>query len=132
VFTQAVGMKKSRPGVLLSVICHLEQKAACEAVLFRETTTLGIRCSIQQRMILKRVIQTVETNYGPVRVKIAQQHANGPVMNVQPEYEDCAAIARQYDIPWKEVHQAALQAWHLQRGAVTGGISSSAVGEKNS
>ncbi|HEY9622417.1 MAG TPA: nickel pincer cofactor biosynthesis protein LarC [Crinalium sp.] len=132
VFTQAVGMKKSRPGVLLSVICHLEQKAACEAVLFRETTTLGIRCSIQQRTILNRVIQMVETNYGPVRVKIAQQHANGPVMNVQPEYEDCAAIARQHDIPWKEVHQAALQAWHLQRGAVTVGISSSAVGEKNS
>jgi uncharacterized protein (TIGR00299 family) protein len=73
VFTQAIGMKKSRPGMLLTVICHPETVSNCEAVLFRETTTLGIRCSHQQRRILAREIQPVQTEYGTVRVKVAWQ-----------------------------------------------------------
>ncbi|MGB8698365.1 MAG: nickel pincer cofactor biosynthesis protein LarC, partial [Thermosynechococcaceae cyanobacterium] len=52
VFTQAIGMKKSRPGLLLSVLCQPEQLGACEAILFRETTTLGIRRTVQQRTVL--------------------------------------------------------------------------------
>ncbi|MHC5830788.1 MAG: nickel pincer cofactor biosynthesis protein LarC2, partial [Nostoc sp.] len=71
VFTQAIGMKKSRPGILLTVICHPENLLSCEAVLFRETTTLGIRRITQQRTILQREIQQVEIEYGKVRVKVA-------------------------------------------------------------
>lgn len=112
VFTQAIGMKKSRPGLLLTVVCHLEQVAACEAVLFRETTTLGIRRSTQQRTILQRQIQQVETQYGTVRVKVAWMGDAHTPTNVQPEYEDCAELARQHNLPWREIHRSALQAWY--------------------
>lgn len=120
VFTQAIGMKKSRPGILLSVVCHPEQVAACEAVLFRETSTLGIRQSLQQRTILQREIQSVVTEYGPIRVKVAWSGSDRPTShtqpgNVQPEYEDCARIARQHQIPWREVHQLALRSWYQQQ-----------------
>ena len=109
VFTSAIGMKKSRSGILLTVICPPEKASKCEAVIFRETSTLGIRHLTQQRSILKREIQQVETIYGKVRVKVASQ--GGAAINVQPEYEDCAQIARQHNVPWRTVHQMALQAW---------------------
>jgi pyridinium-3,5-bisthiocarboxylic acid mononucleotide nickel chelatase len=112
VFTQAIGMKKSRPGVLLTVICHPSAVAACETVLFRETTTLGIRRWQQQRSILDREMQTIETAYGPVQVKVARQGTT--IINVQPEFEDCAQLARQHQLPWSEMHQLALCAWHSQ------------------
>jgi len=115
VFTQAVGMKKSRPGVLLTVICHPENLASCEAVLFRETTTLGIRRSTQQRTILQREFQQVETEYGTVRVKVAWKPgelAEKLIVNVQPEFEDCAELARTHNVPWREVHRLALQCWY--------------------
>ncbi|MGP1384218.1 MAG: nickel pincer cofactor biosynthesis protein LarC [Thainema sp.] len=110
VFTQAIGMKKSRPGILLSVICPPDHVQACEQVIFAETTTLGIRRTTQQRTVLHRFWQTVETDYGTVRVKMAQRQPGSPILNLQPEYEDCAAIAHQHQIPWQQVHQAALTA----------------------
>lgn len=117
VFTQSIGMKKSRPGILLTVICHPEYLISCEAVLFRETTTLGIRRFTQQRAILQREIQPVETEYGTVRVKVAwTEKSNQTVINnVQPEYEDCAELARKYQIPWREIQRIVLQNWHLQK-----------------
>ncbi|HEY9858777.1 MAG TPA: nickel pincer cofactor biosynthesis protein LarC, partial [Candidatus Obscuribacterales bacterium] len=86
VFTQAIAMKKSRPGVLLTVICHPEQVAACEAVIFRETSTLGIRRSTQQRHILAREIQQIQTDYGPIRIKVAWAgtEEQSAIANVQP------------------------------------------------
>ncbi len=110
-FTQAIVMKKSRTGVLLTVICHPEQQKACEAVIFRETPTLGIRISTQQRSLLHRELHSVSTPFGEVRVKVATD-SQGKIMNVQPEYEDCAEIARSQDIPWQEVHRQGLQAWY--------------------
>jgi len=113
VFTQAIAMKKSRPGTLLTVVCHPEDVSACEAVMFRETTTLGIRRSIQERSVLHREMQSVETEYGTVQVKVAWLDRSQPQpTNVQPEYEDCARIARQHALPWRTVHQLALQGWH--------------------
>lgn len=112
VFTQAISMKKSRPGVLLTVLCHPEKVAACETVLFRETSTLGIRRSSQQRTILKREIRTIETQYGPVQVKVAWRE--DAIINVQPEYEDCARIAQAQNIPWREVQRIALHAWYSE------------------
>ncbi len=110
VFTQPIVMKKSRLGVLLTVICHPETQAACETVIFRETTTLGIRRSTQQRTILHREFQTVQTEYGEVQIKVAK--TGQTITNVQPEYEDCAKIARLKNISWREVHRLALQSWH--------------------
>jgi uncharacterized protein (TIGR00299 family) protein len=109
VFTQAIGMKKSRPGILLTVICPPHQAAACEQVMFQETTTLGIRQTLQSRTALQRHSQLVHTPYGAIAVKVACWADR--IVNVQPEYEDCAAIARQHQLPWREVHQLALQTW---------------------
>ncbi|EKQ70740.1 TIGR00299 family protein [Leptolyngbyaceae cyanobacterium JSC-12] len=112
-FTQAIGMKKSRPGTLLTVVCRPEDTAICEAIMFRETTTLGIRQVLQQRHALPREIQSVQTEYGVVRVKVAwAKGRDRPPTNVQPEYEDCAHLARQYNLAWREVHHAALQSWY--------------------
>jgi uncharacterized protein (DUF111 family) len=120
VFTQAIGMKKSRPGILLTVICHPQQLISCETVLFRETSTLGIRRSTQQRAILQREIQEVETEYGAVRVKVAWmgKEEEKALTNVQPEYEDCAELARQHNLSWREVQRLALHIWYSQNNSV--------------
>jgi pyridinium-3,5-bisthiocarboxylic acid mononucleotide nickel chelatase len=109
VFTQPVGMKKSRPGILMTAICHLAQITICETILFKETTTLGIRRSKQQRSILPRSIQTVETKYGKVRVKVATSNLSGnhEIWNTQPEFADCAQLAQQHQVSWQRVHDAA-------------------------
>jgi pyridinium-3,5-bisthiocarboxylic acid mononucleotide nickel chelatase len=113
VFTQAIGMKKSRSGLLLSVLCKPDLVATCEAILFRETTTLGIRRSLQTRTVLNRMIQSVETPYGSVRIKLAGAGIlPEQASQIQPEYEDCATLARQHNIPWREVHRLALQSWY--------------------
>jgi pyridinium-3,5-bisthiocarboxylic acid mononucleotide nickel chelatase len=114
VFTQAIGMKKSRPGILLTVICRPGQIEACETVIFRETTTLGIRRLSQLRTALSREIQTTQTAYGAVRIKVARSHPAAEISNIQPEYEDCAKLARQHKIPWREIHRLALQSWIAQ------------------
>ena len=115
VFTTAIGMKKSRPGILLTVICDLDRVGVCEGLIFRETTTLGIRRSVQERQILQRRLEPVHTPYGSVRVKVAWQDPDQSCeLNVQPEYEDCATIARTHQIPLIQVHQAALSSWYGQ------------------
>jgi uncharacterized protein (TIGR00299 family) protein len=116
VFTQSIGMKKSRPGLLLTVICYPEHLASCEEILFRETTTLGIRRTTEQRTILQREIQQVETPYGNVRVKVAWKGkaTEKSITNVQPEYEDCADLARKHNIPWREIQRLALHNWYCQ------------------
>jgi pyridinium-3,5-bisthiocarboxylic acid mononucleotide nickel chelatase len=112
VFTQPVGMKKSRPGVLMTVICHLAQVTTCETILFKETTTLGIRRSQQQRSILPRSLKTVDTEYGKVLVKVATSNlpGNNETWNIQPEFADCAQLAQQHQVPWQRVHDAAKMA----------------------
>ncbi|MBR8828721.1 MAG: nickel pincer cofactor biosynthesis protein LarC [Gomphosphaeria aponina SAG 52.96 = DSM 107014] len=114
VFTQAIAMKKSRPGILLTVICPPDLISACEAVIFQETTTLGIRHLTQQRAILQREIHEVETSLGKVKVKVASQGRgeNKKIVTVQPEYEEVASLARKYNLPWRVVHQMALAAWY--------------------
>ncbi|MGD1922299.1 MAG: nickel pincer cofactor biosynthesis protein LarC [Pleurocapsa sp.] len=109
VFTQNIGMKKSRSGILLTVICHPEIADVCKKIIFLETTTLGIRERNQHRSILNREIRSVETKYGTVKVKIASwgEGEHQEIINVQPEYEDCAALARQHNIPWKKIREYA-------------------------
>ncbi|MEA5511910.1 nickel insertion protein [Crocosphaera sp. UHCC 0190] len=113
VFTQSVNMKKSRPGILLTVICPLDKVSSCEEIIFKETTTLGIRQLIQKRSILEREIKIVEIKYGQVRVKIASQGKGEEktIINVQPEYEDCAALAKKFNQPLRSIQQMALEAF---------------------
>lgn len=115
VFCQGVTMKKSRPGHHLTVIAHADTAAACEQVLFEETTTLGIRRLQQQRRRLERRLETVETALGPVRIKLGFDPSTGGLLNVHPEYEDCAAIARQRHLPWRTVHQQAIYCWQRRQ-----------------
>ena len=113
VFGQPITMKFSRPGHLLTVICPPDLLEACEGLLFRETTTLGIRRSLQQRTLLDRTMERVSTLYGEVNVKVGRRF--GQVINVQPEFRDCVALAQQAQVPVQEVWLAAHQAWSHPR-----------------
>ena len=118
VFTQAIGMKKSRLGIILTVICHQDRVDFCREIIFRETTTLGIREQIQARTILDREIISVNTKYGAVNIKLASRGKENTkeILNVQPEYEDCAALARQHDLPWREIYREAIEIWYRNHG----------------
>ncbi|QQE64211.1 TIGR00299 family protein [Leptolyngbya sp. BL0902] len=112
VFSQPIAMKKSRPGLLITVLCLPEAEARCTEVLFAETPTLGIRHRHQARTILRREFHRLETPYGPVSMKVAYHPQTQAVLNVHPEYEDCAALARQHDVPWQVVYHTALGLWY--------------------
>ena len=99
VYTIPVGMKKSRPGILLTCMCRREDEEKMVELLFRHTTTLGVREHISRRFTLKRREETVETAYGPVRKKISQGHG---VTRAKLEYEDLAAIAKKTGRPLEE------------------------------
>ena len=104
-----VTMKKGRLGTLLTVLTRPEDARAIEELLFRETTTLGIRRRIEERVILERSFVAVETDYGRIRVKVAS--SGGERRNAMPEYEDCRRAAREHGIPLKQVMEAALLAF---------------------
>lgn len=102
VYTVPVGMKKSRPGVLLTCMCRREDEEKMVELLFWHTTTLGVREHISRRFTLKRREETVETAYGPVRKKISQGHG---VARAKLEYEDLAAIAKKTGRPLEEIRK---------------------------
>lgn len=103
-----VQMKKQRPGVLLQVLSAPDRLNALLDILFRESTTIGVRTYEVTRYMLQRESVQVMTRYGPVHVKVSRQ--GGRVVNVAPEYEDCRALALQVGQPVKLVYAAALGA----------------------
>lgn len=105
-----VVMKKGRPGHLLGVLSDGEHRAALVETLLTETTTLGVREHAVSRTALERRHETVQTRWGPVRVKLGLR--GDAVLNATPEFEDCRAIAAQAKVPLKDVQAAALTAWH--------------------
>lgn len=109
VFYGAVQMKKNRPGTMVTVLAGPDRRDAVVGVLFRETTTIGVRYGERQRECLTRDSVTVETMFGPVRIKVARRGTS--VTNTQPEFEDCAARARERGVATKQVHAAAMKAW---------------------
>ena len=106
-------MKKNRPGVLLSVLCSEERRETLLDLLFSETTTLGIRSYQVQRRALERRTVRVETQYGPIDVKVAQ--LNGHVVKEMPEYEQCRQAARNANVPLRIVEDAARSAFAKNR-----------------
>lgn len=100
----AVQMKKNRPGVLLSVLCDVGTKDSIMQLLFRETTTLGIRSYQVDRRALARSIVRVETPYGLIDVKVAQ--LNGQVVNEMPEFDQCRSASMRAGVPVKVVEDA--------------------------
>ncbi len=101
VFCIPIQMKKGRPGVLLSIIAEIADCLKMEAILFQETSTFGIRKTQVQRSKLSRTIQSVETPWGTVRVKFGR---SGDDVYRTLEYEDCARIARERNIPLRTVY----------------------------
>ncbi|MCL4545625.1 MAG: nickel pincer cofactor biosynthesis protein LarC [Chloroflexi bacterium] len=102
-------MKKGRPALQLSTLCDPQETPSLQELLFRETTTLGIRVQTVERIALDRRWETVETPFGAVRIKLGI--LNGQVVNVAPEFEDCARVARSNQVPEKLVFQAAIRAY---------------------
>ena len=101
VFTTAVGMKKCRPGVLLTCLCRPEDEETMANLLLRHTSTLGVRIHPCRRRTLPRTVETVDTAYGLIRVKYAGDKA-------KPEYEDVAQAARAHQVPLSQVQAAVL------------------------
>ena len=108
VFATAVQMKKSRPGMLLTVLCRPENSVQLRQLIFTETTTLGVRERRETRTILTRRHVSVHTRWGEVRMKLANLNGSG-VINYAPEYEDCRRIAEQQHVPLKAVMQEAIR-----------------------
>jgi uncharacterized protein (DUF111 family) len=113
VFYTAVQMKKNRPGTLLTVVAPPDLRDSLTSIVFRETTTIGLRYQELMRACLDREIIVVETSLGPVRFKIARR--GNDVMNASPEFEDCARLAAEHSVPVKQVQGLAVQAyWQSQ------------------
>ena len=98
-------MKKNRPGVLLSVLCQPDDGEGLRALVLRETTTLGVRWSSSRRQIAERQTDQVRTRWGVVRRKL--KILAGRVVSIKPEYEDCARLAREHQVPLESVVEAA-------------------------
>jgi uncharacterized protein (TIGR00299 family) protein len=109
VFSTPIFMKKNRPGVLLSVLAPEGVLSAVEEILFRETTTFGIRRYLVNRHKLNRQSCTVSTPWGPVQGKLGWQEGRPPVFS--PEYEACARVARQNGLALREVYVQAQRAY---------------------
>jgi uncharacterized protein (TIGR00299 family) protein len=103
-----ITMKKGRPGVTVSVLVEEPRRAALTRLLFAETTTLGVRRRAVERDVLDRELRTVETRYGPVRVKVAL--LDGVEVGAQPEHDDCLARAKERGVALREVIAAAIAA----------------------
>ena len=109
VFYTPVQMKKNRPGTLLTVIAPPDARTALIELIFRETTTIGVRYRESERELLDRTMVVVTTDVGPIRVKVARQRDE--VLNVSPEFDDCVRAAAASGRPVKEVQALAVRAF---------------------
>lgn len=103
-----VQMKKNRPGTLLTVVCPLDLVNRISDLILTETTSIGLRWRVENRIKAQREIREVSTPYGPIKVKAAS--VNGRVINISPEYDDCRRAAVAHEAPLKEVMAAARRA----------------------
>jgi pyridinium-3,5-bisthiocarboxylic acid mononucleotide nickel chelatase len=110
VYRFAVQMKKGRTGVEITVLSHPNLVPRLRDILFRETTTIGLRWRLENKLALAREFRTVQTPRGEVRIKIARW-PNGKIANASPEYEDCRLLSTLHAIPLKQVMQEAMQAY---------------------
>jgi uncharacterized protein (TIGR00299 family) protein len=115
VMSGPVTMKKGRLGTLLTVLCRPGDVAGLQQLIFRETTTLGIRVREENRVILAREITAVETDFGLIHIKTGSWQ--GEEFNAAPEFEDCRRAAAAFDVPLKTVVQAAMAAWRTRQMA---------------
>ena len=109
VFYAPIQMKKNRPGTLVSIVALPADREALAGLLFRETTTIGVRFQEMDRERLERERVTVETPLGPVRFKLAAR--NGDLVNASPEFDDCLRLAERHDLSVKAVQALATKAY---------------------
>jgi uncharacterized protein (DUF111 family) len=109
VWLQPVQMKKSRPATVVSILSRQSDLAALERILFVESSTLGLRRHAVMRRKLSRRVESVETEWGTVRIKVAGE--GNEIFTVSPEYEDCRALAKNASVPLRAVYTAARVAW---------------------
>ena len=107
VFYTPVQMKKNRPGTLVTVVAPPGIRSALADILFRESTTIGLRYEEMSRTCLERAVETVSTPYGDVRFKIARR--DGRELNAAPEFDDCARLAAEHGVPIKTIQAAAIK-----------------------
>lgn len=109
VWLTPVSMKKGRPATVISVLASTAKQQTLENILFTNTSTLGVRATPVTRVKAARSFETVATRWGDIRVKLRSW--NGRVIDVAPEYADCAEVARRLDLPvreiWNEAHRIA-------------------------
>ena len=115
VFFAPVQMKKNRPGLLLSVLCRLDQRESLMDLFFQETPTLGVRGHEVFRRALEREWVPVPTPYGEVRIKVARR--DGQVLNFSPEFEDCRRLATENAVPLRKILQEATFAFWREFGS---------------
>jgi len=108
VYYTAIQMKKNRPGTLLTIVATPDSRERLTSIVFRETTTIGIRHREMARERLDREQVSVDTPYGTVRIKVARR--DGVVVNAAPEFDDCVRLATERGVPVKDVQAAAVRA----------------------
>lgn len=106
VYFTNIGMKKSRPGIMLTCMCRMDQRDEMLACIFKNTTTIGVREYVCSRYTLKRHMRTVETPSGTVRIKAVEGYG---VMREKAEYEDLAHLARQSGKPLSAIRAEVLE-----------------------
>jgi uncharacterized protein (TIGR00299 family) protein len=116
-----VQMKKGRTGAQITVLCHPDKVAQMRDILFRETSTIGLRWRLEHKASLQRDFALVETEWGKVRIKVARW-PSGEAANAQPEYEDCRAIAAQRSVPLKHVMQEAMRVYWNEHDRASVGL----------
>jgi uncharacterized protein (TIGR00299 family) protein len=109
VFYSSVQMKKNRPGTLMTIVARPEDREKLTDLVFRESTTIGVRYQELARECLDREMVTVPTPIGAVRFKVASR--GGQVLNAQPEFDDLAKLSAERGIPLKDVQALAQKAW---------------------
>ncbi|MGB8324961.1 MAG: nickel pincer cofactor biosynthesis protein LarC [Candidatus Acidiferrum sp.] len=112
VFSTPVQMKKNRPGMLVTVLCKLQDAESLTKLLFEETTTLGVRSHAADRRVLPREFVKVATQFGEVHVKVAR--VNGRIQHAAPEFDDCRKLAEEKHVPLHRVMDEAMRAWEKQ------------------
>jgi uncharacterized protein (TIGR00299 family) protein len=112
VFATAIYMKKNRPGMLVSILCKPQDESKFKAMLFTETTTLGLRSHLVDRYALPREHVTVTTRFGKIRVKVSR--SEGRIQHASPEFDDCRKLAEEKHVPLQEVMEQALLCFEEQ------------------
>lgn len=115
VWVTPILMKKGRPAHMLSVLVAKSEKETCANIIFRETTSIGIRVRpVEERIEADRHMAQVETRFGKVSCKVSAY--GGHIVNVAPEYEDCRRLALEQQVPLKQVQQETMRAFNERLG----------------